>query len=237
MAVAHDGEANLTGRQSSADPWTLSGKTTAGANRFGVFRFMVTTGGLAADPTWGGVTMTLIGSKVFGGKTIYAYGLIAPPTASSSIVLDLTGPLEGPYAVTSYNGVHQTTPTTGFASNNGTSTTPTVDVTSATGQLVLDAMDATNIISSVGGGQTSEYLDTTGGSDRFGASREAGAGTVTMSWTIGSASWATLAFALQEPAGGGGSSILRQMMQHHRGRRTSMVGWRRHESGLYLRAA
>lgn len=42
---------------------------------------------------------------------------------------------------------------------------------------------------------------------------------------------------LESGGGGGGSTILRQMMQHHRGRRKSMVGWRRHDSGLYLRAA
>ena len=202
MAVAADGEAILSGRQASADPWTFSGKTTAGTNRIGVLRFFSGGGAPAVAPTWGGSNMTLIGSVAKGAGAVYAYYIVAPATASSDIVVDLTAPAIGAYVVTSYTGAHQSTAPTGFASATGSSTTPSVDVTSVTDDLVLDAMDVDNVITSVGAGQTAEYLDTTGPSDRFGGSYEAGAATVTMSWTVSSAAWCTLGFSLVAAAGG-----------------------------------
>lgn len=209
MAVLHDGEANLTGRHASAATWTLSGKTTAGSDRVGVVRFMASTDSPVTSVTWGGVAMTLVGSVVRSDATIYAYEIPAPPTEASDVLIAFTsGSPSGPYTVSSYNGVDQTTPIRNqgagalFVSATGTSTTPSVNVTSATGDLVLDAMDVAQVISSVGANQTTEFLDTAGGSDRFGASREAGAATVTMSWTTGSAGWSILAFSLNAATGG-----------------------------------
>lgn len=205
--VGPDGTAHVTGRQASASTWTLSGKTTAGTNRLGVVRLVFNSTRTISSVTWGGNAMTHLGTTVDQGtERIFAYYIIAPPTASSDVVVTLSGPTDGAYAVTSYEAVHQTTPTGAANTATGTSTTPSVDVSSEVGALVLDAMLVANTISSVGAGQTSEYLDTTGGSDRFGCSREAGATTVTMSWTVTSAAWATLGFEILpvESLGGGG---------------------------------
>jgi hypothetical protein len=202
MAAAFDGEAVLSGRHASSSTWTISGKTTAGSDRVGIVRFLGNA--TLTGVTWGGTAMTSVGSVARGSLFIYVYRIINPPTASSDIVVTFTAPNSGPYAVTSYNGVDQTTPTSGVATNTGTGTTPTVDVASATGNLVLDAMDVANVISSAGAGQTAEFIDTAGGSERFGVSREAGASTVTMSWTVSSGAWSTIGFSLNAASGGGG---------------------------------
>lgn len=206
VAALHDGEANLTGRLPSSSTHTLSGKTTAGANRLGVLRFMSSHAPTSA-PTWGGNAMTLVGTVPRGAQTIRAYRIVDPPTTSSDIEIVLAGPVQIPYIVSSYNGVDQTTPIGDVQSAEGTGTTPTVDVSSAADNLVLDAMDVANVISSVGAGQTAEFLDTVGSVDRFGGSREAGASTVTMSWTVSSGAWSILAFELNAASGGGGPVI------------------------------
>lgn len=206
VAAAHDGEANFSGRHASAGTWTFSGKTTAGSDRLGVLRFMVATATAISSVTWNGAAMTQIGTVVRGSSTIYVYRILAPPTSASDVVITFSGATpSGPYLVTSYNGVDQTTPVSGFVTNTGSGTTPTVDVSSAADNLVLDAMDVANVISSVGADQTAEFIDTAGGSDRFGGSREAGASTVTMSWTVSSGAWSILAFSLNNASGGGGA--------------------------------
>jgi len=200
MAALHDGQANISGRiTSNTTTWTLTGKTTTGTNRLGVVRWLA---GLAPSTvTWGGVAMTNLGTTVVrGSQTIRMFYILNPPTAASDIVITNIGPTTGAYLVTSYNGVDQTDPIGDVQTATGTSTTPSVTVTSATDELVIDAMDVANVISSVGAGQTAEYLDTTGSSDRFGGSYEAGAASVTMSWTVSSGAWATMGVALMPVA-------------------------------------
>lgn len=204
MAVAFDGEAILSGRHASSSTWTISGKTTAGSDRVGIVRFMGNA--TFTSITWGGVAMTEIGTVTRGSLVIRSYAIVDPPTSASDIVINFVAPGAGPYAVTSYNGVDQADPIGDVQTATGTGTTPTVDVSSAADDMVLDAMDVANVISSVGANQTAEYLDTTGSSDRFGASREAGAATVTMSWTVSSGAWSTMGFSLNA-AGDAGSIV------------------------------
>lgn len=119
-----------------------------------------------------------------------------------------------------YSDLHQTTPVSASAAADGDSAGPaTVNVSSASGQLVVDSVFVGNASITVGASQSVEdatqELDNWGGTDfSSGGSAEAGAGTVTMSWTLGgSAPWNIIASSLQAPAGA--SSILRQMMMQH----------------------
>lgn len=202
--VAHDGEA-IVSHRGSATTITLAGKTTAGTERLAILRFGSSVAPAAGYPQYGGNTMTSIGSVVIGAQTIYAYYYINPPTTATDTVIQWAGGASSglAFGVTSYNGVDQTTPirTSSFNSATGSGTTPTINISSATGDMVLDAMDVLQLISSVGADQTSE-LESLGGSDEFGLSRQDGAASVTMSWTSGSASWVTLGFSLQAAGAG-----------------------------------
>jgi hypothetical protein len=209
MAVAHDGEADLSGRAASSTTWSLGNKTTAGTNRVGIVRLFVHAGS-TTTPTWGGAGMTHVGTVNFSGgasESVRCYEIVDPPTGSSAVSVAVSGASEGAYLVSSYNGVDQADRIGDMQTNTGTSVTPTVDVTSAVGELVLDAMDVQQIITSQGANQTPEFIDTAGASDRFGCSREAGAATVTMSWDVNSADWGIVAFALREATGGGATDI------------------------------
>lgn len=210
MAVAFDGETILAAHSASASSHTVTGKTTAGSDRVGVVRIKVTTpefdnGGTTV--TWGGVSMTQIGSgaKVASGTAggVRAYRIVNPPTGASNIVITpAAGNSAVGYIVSSYSGVDQTTPVGTPATDTGSSTTPTVDVSAATDDMVLDMVTAAAPFSGSGGGQTIEGTPTDGSSYVARGSREAGATTVTMSHTISSANWATIGFALKAAGAG-----------------------------------
>lgn len=75
--------------------------------------------------------------------------------------------------------------------DNPSSTTPSVTVTSATGELVVDiTSNSAGLIPTVGAGQTSRFTYNPAGLFAGGSSTEAGAASVTMSWTLsGAQSW------------------------------------------------
>lgn len=233
MAVAHDGEAVLSGDLGVADPQSLGSKTTAGTNRLGIVHLRFDTAEFGSNPvdvTWGGVSMTQIGSgaNIADAGGIRSFRLVNPPTASSAISVDLSGATVTGYVVTSFNGVDQITPidTAGVQSATGTGTTPTATVSSATGNMVASFATAANVFSATGSGQTQEAEITDGGSYVARASYEAGAASVVMDYTIGSANWATLAFEINaDTGGGGGDPVLSaatpsaQRNRRHTGRR------------------
>lgn len=213
MAVAHDAEADLSGDQTASATWTISGKTTAGSNRVGIVRFNYAATATLTGVTWNGSAMTEVplSSVTSGSRTNKSFYIVDPPTASSDIVISFSaGTPAGEYLVTSYNEADTASPIGDVQTATGTSTTPSVDVTSASGDMVLDWMVIANTITSVGDSQTSEFIDTTGGSYRVGGSREAGAATVTMSWTVGSGAWGTSGFSINQAAAGGSSVPVKQ---------------------------
>jgi hypothetical protein len=211
MAIAPDGEANLSGRAASSTTWSLGNKTTAGSDRCGTVRLFVDSAGSTTTPTWGGAGMTHVGTVNFSGasKSVRTYEIVNPPTGSSAVSVAVSPASEGAYLVSSYSGVDQADRIGDMQTASGNGVTATVNVTSAAGELVLDAMDMLQVINSVGAGQTSEFTDTAGATDRFGCSREAGAGTVTMSWSTDGtlADWGIVAFSLREATGGGATDI------------------------------
>ena len=131
--------------------------------------------------------------------------LVAPATGAHNVVVTLvgsSGDLLG--GSESYVDVHQTTPTGTAATNsNNFSNAPTVDVTSASGELVVDGVAARSSLTAVGAGQT-QRVNLTGGADSVGGSEEAGAATVTMSWTMAAENpWAIGGVSLKPLAAGG----------------------------------
>lgn len=207
MAVAHDGEANATNNSPTAVPsLTVTGKTTAGSDRYGVCAVIANNGASVTGVTWNGSAMTQLASVINGtdGRGAYLYGIAAPPTAASDVVVSMSPDSRCIALVSSYNGAHQTTQNATPATASGTASPATVNVTDAnSGDMVVDSLYfiGAGTPPAVGAGQTGDTADD---QNIFGGhSREAGPATVTMSWTLTSATrWSIAAIAIRAAAAG-----------------------------------
>ena len=178
-----------TGSTTSGSSLTVAHTTGSNANR--LMLVGISSGDKSVSSvTYGGVLLTLVGTKSSGGKgayNIYLYRLINPASGNANVVVNFSGsPSKGAVVgVTTYSGVNQTTPLGTFASATGTSTSPSVTVSSATGELIQDVVslkDAT--LSSAGAGQTIRWNIATSSNLKGGAgSTKSGAASTSMSWT------------------------------------------------------
>ena len=135
---------------------------------------------------------------------------VAPATGSNSVVVtcSASGVITSGAAV--LVGLAPTSTIGTPAKANGTGVTPTINVTdSVTGDLVIDVAMAGSGFTAMGAGQTgimsaAGWINVTNNTqgDNGAASYESGGGTVTMSWTIASDSWAIVAAAFKQAAGG-----------------------------------
>ncbi len=152
--------------------------------------------------TYGGTPLTVIGTAQFDDKfRVNMYYLLNPPTGTADVVVTLSGtPEQAVVGVASFKEVNQTTPFGPFVSNDAEPSPATVDVTSASNELVFDTV-AARPGSTVGAGQTELWNINSGGGDpvRGGGSTEPGAGTVTMSWSINE-KWAIGAVSIKPKA-------------------------------------
>ena len=171
----------------------------SGSNRV----LIVTTSSVneqANSVTFNGAALTLVGRQVDADNAsrISIWYRVNPATGPGTIQVTFAGSAEGKtMGASSWSGVHQSVPVGAFASASGTSGTPSVTVASAVGEVVVDA------VSNEGGGSITVHpsqverwnatlLDVSGGH-----SSEAGATSVTMSWTMPSAYWAIGAVPLK----------------------------------------
>ncbi len=198
MSVAVD--ATSTGSASTANSVTFSHSTASASDRLMLVGVsMDATGGSAVTSvTYGGQSLTLVGTLEGGANPIRVeiWRLVNPAAGTANLVVNLNRNADGvSVGVTTFTGVNQTSPLGAFASAIGTSASPSVDVTSASGELVYDVVagkDATSLTH--GTGQTELWeLANGAGNQRGAGSTAAGAATVTMSWsktTSGTAEWA-----------------------------------------------
>lgn len=140
--------------------------------------------------TYAGSALTQVGfTRGVGEECVAIYRLLNPATGANTAAVTLSGvPCCGlKAAVISFTGVNQTAPTGTYASNSDWwSDTPTVNVSSATGDIVIDVASTNGEWHiATGAGQTLRFnLET--GTCVFG-STESGASTVTSSYTVVSA--------------------------------------------------
>jgi hypothetical protein len=151
---------------------------------------------------------TALWNATVGGIRCVAFGLKAPATGAHNIVATITSANDGVSAMgVSFTGVDQTTPTgTANTATNGSASTATVNITSAAGELVVDglAVGATGTVT-VGAGQTQRNSVVVVGEHSGKSSEEAGAASVTMSWSwaTGAVSYAMGGVSLKPAAAGG----------------------------------
>ena len=209
MALAFD--AVTSGQANGAGPFTLS-HTTSGADRVLVVGVIIHAGAgiTITSVTYNGVAMTVIpSSTITGTYAVSLYGLIAPASGANTVSISISGNAEIGFGAMSLTGADQTTPFGTANTATGTSTTPSVTVSSASGEIVVDTGQIFHSGTfSVGAGQTSRWSSfSTGGWVKHFGSTEPGDTSVTMSWSnTTSQGWALSAVPVK-PVSAAGTTI------------------------------
>lgn len=164
--------------------------------------------------TYNANALTAISGADIGSSPSSAlYYYIAPATGPHDLVSDLAG-AGGRHSIAGVpmDGVDQTTPAENGTAATGTSSPATVDVTSATGNLVVDLLMWNH--SGAGGTTTKDASqdividrENYDGARSWGMSSEAGDTTVTMSWTgtqVSGSTWVLSAASIKAAAAASG---------------------------------
>ena len=206
MAIAF---VSSTGNEfAAATTYTQSAVSVSGTNTYAlVFVGLRSATADVTSVTFNGVAMTELGDVLNAVPSlhVWVFGLAGPTTGDVVITGDTS--LAAEVITSIYQGVHQTVSTGTVATNSAVaSSAVTVNVTSATDELVVDCCgwNAGNGPASVGADQTDRKQSPASGngiSMNIASSDEAGATTTTMSWTVEiGGSWATLGVPIK-PAG------------------------------------
>lgn len=167
--------------------------TTSGSDRYLLVALLVPGSGTVTSITYNGVALSLVGTvteTVANGKA-NLYGLIAPATGANTVLVTVGGPpSEWGAIASSYTGVNQTTAVGTPVSTTVGATSSSVNVSSASNEIVADMVIAYNSVNTVGAGQTSNGNLDTGVAYTVSSSRETGSTTTTMSWSFDSTRFA-----------------------------------------------
>lgn len=200
--------------------WTDYGATVTrsfectGSERCLVVAINVRYSGQVTGITFNGVALTKAADADDGGNRCAAevWYLVNPAATTANIVATCSSARRVQWTAYCLTGVAQGTPVGTGATATGNSTGPSVAVSSASGELVIDAVAAladtdtlAGLTLTVGASQTQtgNALASSGAQAvRGGSSREAGASTVTMSWTLSTGTyWAVAAVPFKASSG------------------------------------
>jgi hypothetical protein len=180
-----------------------------GANRYLLVEVMVLDAAVAVQSvTFGGVALARLGSGTGSASVcrLELWGLVAPPSGTHTVAIELSGASVSLRGALSYTGVDQNDPVGPAFRSSGSGTAPALTLASAAGELVacgLCAGGAANItIVSDGPGQQPRGALY---SSPYGAAQadKPGAPMVTLSWQIsatGVPTWALGAVSLRPAA-------------------------------------
>ncbi|MGQ0829214.1 MAG: hypothetical protein ACT4ON_12570 [Bacteroidota bacterium] len=180
----------------SATSLTIS-HTVSGSNTILIVRASTRNG----DPTsitYNSVSLTKLATKNNSSQYASIWYLINPSAGTNNVVINGSSGFAPIIGITSFTGVHQTAPF-GTVVSAAFSSNPSLNVSSASGELIIDVVNA-NTSMTVGSGQTQQYNLHEFVSDGSG-STEAGASSVTMSWSGFSPDGAHIAVPLKPCAG------------------------------------
>ncbi len=184
LAITANGTATST-QSASANSLSWSHTVASGSDR--VLYVTLAIDGLGAgvnSVTYGGVNLTQVG-RTSGNHAVEIWRLVNPSVGTANVIVSLGGTTAVKGGAVTYNGVDQATPNGTYASATGTGTTATVNVSSATGKLVLDITNWDNNPTgyTIGANQSSVW-SLTNTDHRGVTTTENGAATVTMSSTV-----------------------------------------------------
>jgi large repetitive protein len=199
---------------------TFSHVTTAGPNRLmlvGISLNRGTGGSTFETPTnvtYAGTPLTFVGGRTnltSQEAVVYLFALVNPPAGTNNVVVNwnqtqVDGDVAG---CATFTNVNQAAPYGAFFSNTGTSTSVSLTVNSAPGELVFDTLGLRSsnfgASGSPGADQTSIWKTYYNGRIAAGASTQPGAASVTNTWTSASSvDWAIGAVSIKPAAGAGG---------------------------------
>lgn len=207
----------------AASSITLS-HTTSGTNRYLACGVAVQdTSKTVTSLTFNGVALTRLtffnnpDSPGRESRAEYWY-LVNPPATTASVVVTLSASTAVAAGCVSFTEVSQSTPHGTAATGKGDAESTSLDVSSVSGELVLDVMSmrvgTTPII--VGAGQTEQVNKVSGagfGNATLGMSTEAGATTTTMTWSVaagqGAKAWTAIGVSLKGATSSGGGSTIK----------------------------
>ena len=211
MAATYDAdtESATTGATSLTFALTVANQAERGII-MGVSAWDPTAGDtLPSGITYAGATLDrAIGNRLdANGNRSTLKGKTAPATGANNVVVTMPNACEelGANALSAY-AVDQTTPFGTYASAEGVASPATVNVSAAVGDLVYDVLygNGTPAQWTADASQATRAEQAITGDAVCLASTEAGAATVTMSWTkTGSVAWCQSAVSLKAAAAGG----------------------------------
>lgn len=192
MAVVLQNTGTVQEIVSSNTTQTYTGLTiSAGLTNSALLAILVLGAGTTSSgfsATWGGTSMTVIGSlSISGGAfdigNIVLFGLVAPASGNQNLVANWTTVNFASMCAVSFSGVKQSSVANAFAHFNSTTSSggaPSLAITSAVNNMVVGVV-ASGVVSAVG--QTQIYLYAATNTLDSGAERAAGASSVTVSGT------------------------------------------------------
>jgi hypothetical protein len=163
-AIAVD---SATSAQGSTASLSWNHTVGSGANRILIVGTSHRDGNRTVDSvTYGGTLLVKIGEQngPGNGNKTTIWRLIAPPSGTALVVVNLSASSNVAAGAISFTGVDPTTPLGTFVSASGTSTTASVIATSASGELVVDTatVNGDGLSLTVGAGQTQRWNTGTG---------------------------------------------------------------------------
>ena len=227
MALTIDGS-SASGSVLSAASLTFA-KTIAGSQRSLVVPVALTwttTSKNFTGVTCDGVAMTELLNVNFNSAQarVAIFGLVAPNTGTHDVVVSASASTNAIYGgAISFNGADQSAGAAAFGTPNnatGTSFSPSVNISSQSGEYVIDILCGNDVSGTPGAGQT-EIFDIFQDIGMGGASFEVGGATVTMSWTLDSniaVPWVIAGISVKAAAGASGQAP-RSMVVNSRRRR------------------
>lgn len=131
MAIAIDTSLNFAYSSSGATSYTRS-LTISGSDRYLVVSVLDVAGDTVTGVTYNGVSMTQLGKiNAATSRYLYVYGLANPTTGTNNIVASRSGTTSVfGFGAINLSGANQTTtPIDAIATNNVTSASPTINLT------------------------------------------------------------------------------------------------------------
>tara|TARA_R110000772_G_C13310276_1_gene440144 strand:- start:4658 stop:5335 length:678 start_codon:yes stop_codon:yes gene_type:complete len=207
MAIAHSTTSTATA--GGASTTTIASFVVSGTDPVLVVKVATKGSGITVSSVVFNTTETFdaVGTDINGDARASMYVLPNPTATTADVVITLSGAARHVSACSLYTGVDDATPIRAAATTtaNGTDAAPTVNVTSISGEMVVDSMAQVSAgpdTATAGNTERSNAQATGGGTDTVGASQElAGTGGAdTMDWSMSSTdNWAIVGAALQEP--------------------------------------
>lgn len=210
MAVTFDAVGPSAAGQGTAGVTSITwSHTCTGTNLYVIVGASRGGASTTLTATFGGVTMTQLGTVASGGGTdgsVYLFGLVNPPAGASTVLVTAGAARDLSGGSISFAGVDQTTPAGTAVTATSAVTSVSVNVTATTVGNMVAATACYGGGNTVTAGQTSQYSKilngNTGAGANSGETAAGSGGTVAMSFSAGfSDNWGIVAVEVKAAAG------------------------------------